>query len=152
MLFVSLADLSSYTSTHRFMEAVEKFLALRRSGDGEAAFACLSRGASLGSPWGGMHRGPRVHDFLTNEPRFVKRGYLEDVPIQRVDENTYQRTFTWDRGMGERGNTGYWGFGSLPKWREVYYVQDGHIRLVTAEKLRTSRNIWAFLRFITRTQ
>lgn len=127
------------------MDIVQKFLELRRSGKGEAAYSCLAPGAAFGCPWGGMHRGERVREVLTSEPHFVKKGYLDDVPITALDDVTFQRTFTWDRGMTENGNSGYFGFGALPRWREVYYVKDGQIRLVTAEKLRKNKTLWSLL-------
>lgn len=127
------------------MEAVEKFLSLRRSGQGDEAFALLSSGASLGCPWGGMHRGDRVRELLHEESKFVKKGYLNDVCIERLGEDTFQRIFKWDRGMGEGGNSGFFGWGALSLWREVYYVKDGKIRLVTSDKMRKNRCFLSFL-------
>eukprot|EP00796_Vickermania_ingenoplastis_P008623 gene8623-6055_t len=121
------------------MEVVERFLTHRRNGDGEAAYACLAPGAAMGCPWGGMHRGDRVHEVLQSESQFVKKGYLDEVPIKQLDEMTFQRTFQWDRGMTERGNYGVSWFRNLPVWREIYYVKDGQIRLVTADKLRVEK-------------
>lgn len=112
---------------------------------GESAFACLAPGASIGCPWGGMHRGERCQEVLLEEAKFVKKGYLDDVPIQQIDDYTFQRVFKWDRGMGERGNSGFWGMSFLPLWREVYYVNDGRIRLVTVDKLRKNRTFWSLV-------
>lgn len=133
------------------MNVIQKFLDLRRNGEGEAAYACLAPGASIGCPWGGMHRGDRVREILNEESKFVKKGYLDDVPIQQLDEMTFQRTFKWDRGMAERGNSGFWGLGVLPTWREVYYVKDGQIRLITSDKLRKNRTFWSFIGLDSRT-
>lgn len=127
------------------MEVVEEFLQLRRDGLGEKAYSLLAPGASLGCPWGGMHHGNRVHDLLVDEARFVKKGYLDPVPIEKIDEGTYQRKFRWDRGMGEYGNGGFRWLGILPTWRELYFVQDGRIQLVTADKLLRNRSPWYIL-------
>lgn len=123
------------------MEVVEEFLQLRRDGKGEEAYAMLAPGASMGYPWGGMHHGQRIHDLLMDESRFVKKGYLDPVPIQMIDEGTYQRKFQWDRGMGEFGNSGYAHLGILPTWRELYFVRDGKIELVTADKQLKNRSL-----------
>lgn len=127
------------------MNTIQYFLDCRRSGNGEAAFSCLAPGASVGCPWGGMHRGDRCREILVEESKFVKKGYLDNAPIQQIDDNTFQRLFKWDRGMSERGNSGFWGLRSLPLWREVYYVKDGSIRLVTVDKLRKKRSFFSLI-------
>ncbi|KEG13321.1 hypothetical protein DQ04_01071020 [Trypanosoma grayi] len=124
------------------MEVVEEFLSLRRQGDGEKAYEMLAPGAAMGCPWGGMHHGENVQGLLKDESRFVKKGYLDPVPIEKIDENTFQRKFQWDRGMYEYGNCGYKGIGILPTWREVYFVSNGKIRLVTANKQPRNKSIW----------
>jgi hypothetical protein len=123
------------------MEVVEEFLQLRRDGKGEEAYAMLAPGASMGCPWGGMHHGQRIHDLLMDESRFAKKGYLDSVPIEKIDEGTYQRKFQWDRGMGEYGNSGFRHVGILPTWRELYFVRDGKIQLVTADKQLKNRSL-----------
>lgn len=123
------------------MEVVEDFLRLRREGKGEEAYALLAPGASMGCPWGGMHHGDRVHDLLKDEARFFKKGYLDPVAIEKIDEGTFQRKFKWDRGMGEYGNSGFRYFGVLPMWRELYFVREGKIELVTADKLLKHRTL-----------
>ncbi|CAJ1028432.1 hypothetical protein, conserved [Leishmania lindenbergi] len=95
----------------------------------------------MGCPWGGMHHGERIHDLLIDEARFAKKGYLESVPIEKLDEGTYQRKFKWDRGMAEYGNSGYRFLGVLPMWRELYFVRDGKISLVTSDKLLKRRSL-----------
>ena len=122
------------------MDVVQEFLRLRREGNSEGAMSLLSPGACVGAPWGGMKYGDNVSTFLRDEPGFVRKGYLADVPIEKIDENTFQRQFKFDRGMGEYGNGGYW-FGILPVWREVYFVQDGKIRLVTSNKQPRDRSL-----------
>ncbi|KAF8281070.1 hypothetical protein TcG_06865 [Trypanosoma cruzi] len=124
------------------MEVVEKFLALRRDGHGEEAYEMLAPGAALGCPWGGMHHGENVLELLRDEARFVKKGYLDPVPIEKIDENTFQRKFKWDRGMFEYGNSGFKGLGILPTWREIYFVDNGKIRLVTSDKQLKNRSLW----------
>ncbi|GET89917.1 hypothetical protein, conserved [Leishmania tarentolae] len=123
------------------MEIVEEFLRLRREGKGEEAYELLAPGASMGCPWGGMHHGSRVKDLLRDETRFGKKGYLDPVAIEKIDEGTYQRKFQWDRGMAEFGNSGYRFLGVLPMWRELYFVRDGKIGLVTSDKLLKRRSL-----------
>ncbi|KAK7197460.1 hypothetical protein NESM_000694600 [Novymonas esmeraldas] len=123
------------------MEVVEEFLRLRREGKGDEAYQLLAPGASMGCPWGGMHHGPRIHDLLRDEARFSRKGYLDSVPIEKIDEGTYQRKFKWDRGMSEYGNSGYRYLGILPTWRELYFVRDGKIGLVTSDKLLKNRSL-----------
>lgn len=127
------------------MEAVEEFLRLRREGRGEEAFQMLSAGASFACPWGGMHHGPRVHELLVDEARFVKKGYLNPVPIEQIAENTFQRKFQWDRGVLEGGNGGWVSSCWLPMWRELYFVKDGKIALVTSDKLPRHRSVLRLL-------
>lgn len=127
------------------MEVVEKFLALRREGRGAEAYELLAPGASMGCPWGGMHYGENVRDLLNDEAKFAKKGYLDSVPIEKIDENTFQRKFKWDRGMHEYGNSGFKGLGVLPTWREIYFVDNGRIRLVTANKQLKNRSLWHVL-------
>lgn len=133
------------------MDTIQHFLDCRRKGMADEAFACLAPGASFGCPWGGMHRGDRCHEVLLEEPKFVMKGYLKDVPLKKIDDRTFQRVFKWDRGMAERGNSGFWGIGSLPLWREVYYIKDDQIRLVTMEKLRKKRSFFALIGLDSRT-
>lgn len=123
------------------MEVVEEFLRLRRDGRGEDAYQMLSPGASFSCPWGGMQHGPRVHSLLVDEARFLKKGYLDPVPVEQIAENTYQRMFKWDRGMFEFGNGGYAYFRRLPLWRELYFIKDGKITLVTSDKILRNRSI-----------
>ncbi|SCU70826.1 uncharacterized protein TEOVI_000240100 [Trypanosoma equiperdum] len=127
------------------MDVVENFLSLRREGRGEEAYKMLAPGAAMGCPWGGMHHGETVQELLRDETRFVKRGYLDHVPIEKIDENTFQRKFKWDRGMSEYGNSGFKGVGILPVWREIYFVDNGSIRLVTANKQLKNRSLWHVL-------
>ncbi|KAG5498150.1 hypothetical protein JIQ42_02954 [Leishmania sp. Namibia] len=123
------------------MEVVEEFLRLRREGKGEEAYQLLAPDASMGCPWGGMHHGRRIYDLLMDESRFAKKGYLDPVPIEKIDDGTYQRKFQWDRGMAEFGNSGYRFLGVLPRWRELYFVRDGKINLVTADKMLKNRSL-----------
>ncbi|KAG8347315.1 hypothetical protein ERJ75_001195000 [Trypanosoma vivax] len=129
------------------MEVVEKFISLRREGRGEDAYAMLAPGAAIGCPWGGMHYGDNVRKLLIDETRFVRKGYLDPVPLVEIDKNTFQRKFKWDRGMYEYGNSGFKGFGILPVWREVYFVENGKIRLVTADKQLKNRSLWCLFGF-----
>ncbi|CUG59000.1 Hypothetical protein, putative [Bodo saltans] len=125
------------------MEVVEEFLRLRREGRGDDAIQLLAPNAAVASPWGGMRYGSSVTEYLKDESTFVKKGFLDNVPIQKIDENTFQREFTWDRGMFEYGNFGF--ISHLPKWREMYFVKDGQIRLVTANKQPREKNIFKVL-------
>ncbi|CCW62455.1 unnamed protein product [Phytomonas sp. EM1] len=127
------------------MQIVEEFLRLRSEGKGEEAYQLLAPGASFGCPWGGMHHGKRVRELLADEKNFVKKGYLDVVPIEEIAEGTFQRKFKWDRGMEESGNLGRWYFRLLPNWREIYFVEDGKIKLVTADKLLRRRSIFYLL-------
>lgn len=123
------------------MQVVEDFLRLRREGRGEEAYQMLAPGASFACPWGGMQHGVRVHELLQDESRFVKKGYLDPVPIEQIADNTFQRKFQWDRGMFGFGNGGYAYFRRLPQWRELYFFHDGKISLVTSDKLPSNRTI-----------
>ena len=128
------------------MEVVEEFLSLRRAGKGAEAAKLLAPNAAVGSPWGGLRYGDNVVEYLKDEGSFVKRGYLNPVPIEKIDDNTFQRQFTWDRGMFEHGNLGFWWLQwNLPKWREMYFVKDGQIRLVIANKQPRQKNIFKLL-------
>nr|CCC95342.1 unnamed protein product [Trypanosoma congolense IL3000] len=128
----------------RNMDVVEKFLSLRREGRGEEAYRMLAPGAAMGCPWGGMHYGENVRNFLKDEARFTRKGYLDPVSIEKIDENTFQRKFRWDRGMYEYGNSGFKGLGILPMWREIYFVDEKGIRLVTANKQLKNRSLLSF--------
>lgn len=106
----------------------------------------LAPNAALGSPWGGLRFGDNVVSYLHEEPLFVKKGYLDEVPIQRIDDNTFVREFKWDRGMFEYGNLGYsWLQWNLPKWREMYFVKDGQIRLVVANKQPRQKSLFTLM-------
>lgn len=122
------------------MEVVQEFLRLRREGKSDEAIDLLATDACFSAPWGGMKYGDNVRLFLRDEPTFVRKGYLTNVPVEKIDENTFQRQFKFDRGMFEYGNGGYW-FGILPVWREIYFVKDGKIRLVTANKQPRDRTL-----------
>jgi hypothetical protein len=99
------------------MEVVEEFVKLRREGRGEDASKLLAPNAAVGSPWGGLRYGESVITYLKEEGSFVKKGFLDHVPIEKIDDQTFQRQFTWDRGMFEYGNFGF--IQHLPKWREI---------------------------------
>ncbi|EPY40359.1 hypothetical protein AGDE_03569 [Angomonas deanei] len=107
----------------------------------------IAPGASFGCPWGGIHQGSRIHDILAEEGSFAYKGYLDPVPIEKIAEGTYQRKFKWDRGVSEQGNQGISWFRSLPTWRELYFVSDDKIQLVTADKLPRVRSIKYYLGF-----
>jgi hypothetical protein len=111
------------------MEIVEKFLKCRRDRNVECAEELLDANATLGSPWG-YHHGPKeYHQFLADEVHFDKRGYLYDgSALERIDDNTFQRKYQYDRGMAE-----YPPYHS-PYYREMYFVKDGKLRFVSCAK------------------
>lgn len=129
------------------MEVVEEFLRLRREGRGEEAYAMMAPGAAFGCPWGGVHCGSRVHDVLVAEARFQRKGYLDPVKIVPIDDRTFQRTFKWDRGVTESGNLGSGWLGFWPTWKELYFVEDGRIKLVVAERQLRVRSFTHLLGF-----
>ncbi|CCW68788.1 unnamed protein product [Phytomonas sp. Hart1] len=129
------------------MQVIEEFLRLRREGKGEEAYQLLAPGASFGCPWGGMHHGKRIRELLTDERNFVRKGYLNSVPIEKIAEGTFQRKFKWNRGMEEHGNYGLEFFFLMPLWREIYFVENGKIKLVTADKFLKCHSIFHILGF-----
>lgn len=44
--------------------------------------------------------------------------------------------------MAEGGNSGFRRFGLSHTWCEIYFVDDGKISLVTADKQLKNRSIW----------
>lgn len=123
------------------MDTVSEFVRLRREGKVDEAITLLAPNASLGAPWGGQRYGENVKEFLRDEVSFVKKGYLRDCPVEKIDDNTYQRKFQWDRGMFEYGNSGTPLSINLPKWREMYFLQDGKIRLVVSSKQPQNKSL-----------
>lgn len=126
------------------METVEKFLAARRDGRTDDAVAMLAPGATVASIWGYQH-GEKAQEFLRDEPAFQRREYLTGPSfLKAVDENTVMRTFHFDKNIFEYTDT--WSRMYFPhKYREVYYVKDGQIRLVTCS--RQNASLWNFVLF-----
>ena len=124
------------------MEVVEQFLALRRAGKTAEAQDMILPNAAVGNPWSGMIFGNDVHTYLQDEPKFHVQSHLVLGELSKIDENTIQRKYQFDRLIAERGNMFKWlGNWSLPLWREVYYIKDGKIRGVTITREPKYRGI-----------
>jgi hypothetical protein len=127
------------------MDVVVKFLEARRRGDHDTAIGMMQKNALLGSPWGYRYGDSEYVEFLKDEVKFRFRGYLDDVPIQEVAPNTFQRKFEYDKGFHQQQHmrSHYW-TNSWLSWfpimranmyfRECYFVEDGKIKLVTCFK------------------
>lgn len=124
------------------MDIVTSFLEARRRGDVDGASGFLQKHALLGSPWGYRYGATEYTEFLKDEPKFRYKSYLDDVPIQEIAPNTFQRKFEYDRGLFQQHHmrshyfTHKW-LSWLPimrrcsYYREVYFVEGEKIKLVT---------------------
>ncbi len=102
--------------------------------------------AAMSNPWSGKLFGPQVHEYLRDEPKFFVQSHLATGTLSKIDENTVQRLYQFDRLVAERGNV-YKMLGnlSLPRWREIYYLKDGKIRCVTCNKEPKYRGLFRVL-------
>uniref|UniRef100_A0A7S1QHU3 Uncharacterized protein n=1 Tax=Neobodo designis TaxID=312471 RepID=A0A7S1QHU3_NEODS len=130
------------------MELVQEFLRARAEKRGDDAAAMLHDNASLGTVWG-YHTGTaNFTEFLKDEPHFTKRGYLKSAmnpKITKIDDNTFMRTYHFNRWVGlEQSGTpiqSVWPH----KWRETFFVKDNKLALVTCSRQPTS--VWDFFLF-----
>ncbi len=124
------------------MDVVEQFLAARREKRGEDAHAFLDPKATLGTVWG-YQEPQHTKMYLRDENEFVWRSYLSCKSwMKQIDENTVMRVFHFNRNIHDHNDSyGWW----IHKWREVYFVKDGKIQLVSC--FRQPHSIWDFWLF-----
>jgi Txe/YoeB family toxin of Txe-Axe toxin-antitoxin module len=128
------------------MDVVQDFLNARREKRNEDAAALLHENASLGSVWGYQSGPAKTSEFLKDERFFRDRSYLNASKLQKIDENTYQRVFWFERMVHEY--TDRWGHPFPHRWREVYFVKDGKIALVSCFRQPASMFDWKPFRLL----
>lgn len=112
----------------RCMEVVRRFLDLRRNRKGAEAFELVAANATIGAPWGIFHGDSEVSKFLKDEENFLRREYLLESSISRIDDYCYQREYRFNAMI--RGQSPF------PirtgKYREVFHIDnDSKICLLT---------------------
>jgi hypothetical protein len=128
------------------METVEQFLALRRAGKTAEATAMLWPNAAMGIPWSSMLYNNEVLEYLKDEPSFFVQSHLKTGTLTKIDENTIQRVYTYDRLIHEAGNSIKW-LGNTPVYREIYAIKDGRIRNVMCSREPRNTSLWRLFGF-----
>jgi hypothetical protein len=128
------------------MELVQQFIRARMEKRGDDAATMLHENASLGTVWGYHTGAENFTEFLKDEPHFTKRYYLSKPPVlKQIDENTIMRTYNFNRWVGSDFTDAPIGYLWPHKWREVYFVKDNKLSLVTCSRQPTS--FWDFVLF-----
>jgi hypothetical protein len=121
------------------LQVVRTFVEKRNLKDVAGAMEFLTPNAFLGSPWG-YHTGKeKIERFLKHEGSFLSRTYLDpSIAISKIDDGTYQRVYRYQSHMGAYRGPGLLNVFGGVKYRELYFVKDGKIRLVTCFKQYTT--------------